>query len=318
MDIKFAFQGDPNFNLDDYIKSLPKFKSKDIKSDDLKSTDTNSSFPIEQRVLPLLHPEGTEFYRKVASHIDPLLELQRKEIVKSEKRFPFIDPNTTYEMFRNHASFPIWERDSLKCAYMSQSFNDLLYINTLVVKGDLPISFYHFQPIYDIDWVSLSNINRKLGFLTMDGQSGTIIPKVQAQKSYILGIIDTRIFFETVKPFLDLNTDKFYYQYNIVKSKDIGFSSQDIPFEGTKSYPVTFGWNKETNDYSKPSTWILKLDPKRHPYNQVDIVLDDNRFSKQLKSSIKENCTDLSIFAKDFHTGNVTDLLNELLLSPSK
>jgi len=124
-----------------------------------------------KQVIHYLHPEATDFYRKVSQSVDYLASIQ-KDINDPESKFKsYLGSGYNTYVFEHHRDYKIWWKHTKKIYEKVSNYNDLLETNILFFEGLMPMTFYHLSPIYDMETSKLKHITRKLKFFTMEGQS---------------------------------------------------------------------------------------------------------------------------------------------------
>lgn len=228
--------------------------------------------------------EATLFYRKVQQIISSL----QQEIDDEDQLLPPLP----YYLFTHHPKYTKWLQQVQEMYQNINTFDQLLQTNLLFFQGKIPMTFYHYTPVYDVDLNSLIPLTKK-GIFTMNGQS-SLCTKDVLQKPYLMGLIHNDTWNQVIQKLL--KSREFYFQ-------SYTFSTEDYQNTFPKEkYVVTLEDGKPFTTLSESSLQGL-----------WDTIEDYTYLSSTLKSNLLKNTTIFQIAGKDYCKGNVENYLLGIL-----
>ena len=289
---------------------------------------TRSKISFLQKIQLLLHPEATEFYHKVEKSIFELKQLQNqiqdpKQLFQNELgglSYP-------YYAFTHNKDYNRWVEDMKKIYQMVNSFEDLLQTNIQFLQGNLPMTFYHWSPIYDQDTNGLQLVTEKIKYFTINGQSNECTDEYK-QKPYLTGFIPTKTLKNILPTILsspniyvntyDIRTEEHFTNAPFQKfslEQWINYRYPKGTFKPTEiedmireRYNLTLEYNDRTRKFDIPFTNATK-DISTY---WEDMILNNNLLKQNVKSEIQLNCSVLEIYGREYCQGKIEEFLLSL------
>jgi len=282
------------------------------------------------RINKYLHPEATEFYRKVDKAVDTLNSIQ----TQLDDTSPFYEclggKGYSVYAFQHNTNFKTWVNDTNKIYKQVNSFDDLLITNLLFLNGQMPMTFYHQSPIYDINTQKLESITKYFKYFTTEGQSSECNDE-EKQKNYLMGVIHN----DNLRRLLpNLEKSEYYYGYYYLASGEI---QTNLPFQNLSLkewrklrprdpddesmeeeedevktfYNLTLSYNPKTKRVEIPFTNIWKDSLEAYWENFKALIKD--KIPRKVLKEIQSNCSVLEIYGKEYCKGNIENFLFSLI-----
>ena len=177
------------------------------------------------RITKYLHPEATQFYRKVDSAVQTLNSIQ-PQLDDTDMFYEGLGGNGySVFAFQHNKDYDVWTKDTNKIYKHVSNYDDLLTTNLLFLKGEIPMTFYHMSPIYDINMKKLEAITKHFRYFTTEGQSSKCTSE-EKQKNYLMGIIENDKLYDLVSRLE--KQGEFYYGYYHISTDKV---KPNLPFQ---------------------------------------------------------------------------------------